>query len=1550
MSVVSAASLVLALLPLASWAAAAAPAKVADQNHPPTDITLTPSAVPENAPAGTFVGNLQATDPDLNDEHTFALVSGAGSRDNGSFTILGSRLHTAASFDFEAKRTLSIRVRATDKAGNKLVLGLTVTVTDVFENAAPVAADDTRAATEDTLLTLPVSGAGSPAANDTDADRDPLAVTAVSGAAGGTAAIVSGMIRFTPAADLCGPARGGFDYTVSDTHGGTDQGRVTVDITCVPDDPAASDDTATVAEDAAPTPVPALANDTDAEGDPLKIGSVTQPTNGSVMITGDGTGLTYEPDRDYCNSDAGPDDTFNYNLTPGADTATVSVTVTCVADDPVAVDDSATVAEDSGASAIDVLINDNDVDGGAKSVDSVTQPAQGTVVITDGGAGLSYEPDPGSCSSGEDPNDADTFTYTLAPGGDTATVSVTVTCDDDLPTAVDDTAAVTEDATLAVDVLANDIDPDGGSKSVVSVTQPANGTVVIHPDGGGLTYEPDANYCNSPPGATPDTFTYALNGGDTGSVSVTVTCVNDPPVADDETFTGADAAVGNTVLVVNDPSDGPPSQSGPKKSITGDILAGDTDIDGPGPLTVTAGTFATNDGGSVTIESDGDFVFTPAAGSSCTDRSDFFDYTVEDSGAPAQTDTGRVTISITDCAWYVSNNAAGNAGTSTAPFDTLAQAQAASAAGQTIFVFHGDGSSSGYDRGIALKANQALLSEGADLILGGAFLHQAQAGKRPTLTNNNADVVELDDANFISGFVIDPQGTGRGIAGATGDTGGGTIDNVWIRDTGTPGSQPMLELDSTAGTFNVRNFEVITLEATSHPDTATGVRLSRAGTVVFAPAGRIRIVTEGAKALDVTSTGLGTSTFDEITVSSPVGGVALTNTTGTTVKLGDGLGGLGIRTTGTAPAFLLDNAANVTVSSGGFDAVYANGGPGVQVTGAATLFFDDVQSANSSTDGISLENFGTGTFSAGWATATPGISGAAAVGFDLDGGSGDVSYGGPISASGSGRPVQITHRTGGTALFGGEVSSTGAGVELLDNGGGAGGTIRFDGGLALTTQTNDAFTATGGGTVAVTDPTPAGIAPDNTLTTSGGRALNVANTTIDADGLTFRSITSDGAVNGILLDSTGALGGLTVTGNGGTCSTSANCSGGSIRGSTESGVVLNSTTGTSLTRMHIQNSNEDGIEGSSVTGLDLTDSVITANGDDSEDVGIGLDNLWGTSAWSSVSVTDSELANVMIDNTSGTLDSFTVSGASQFDSLGTALGESSVLIVMRDSAVMTSGSIDGATFADNHPARGITVQAQGSGRIGDAATNSFTLQKSTFTNNGLHASFEQSDAADLTFRMLDNDTAGAPMTMPGTSVATSHAVNVVSSPTSTGGAIRGRISGNHIGDGALAGSGSAVGNGIRALIQGRTLATLLLDSNVIRQTPQARGIDVRVAGPTDGSAGGTSDVTVTNNDVNPQDATGFPASAIHVAAGSPGGGTVTLRTDIRGNIVPAGVAVDSLPTFIALDEVAAAAGCELVDTAPSSADASAQLTSTNTGSASAAAGCALIGGPIGTPP
>lgn len=349
-----------------------------------------------------------------------------------------------------------------------------------------------------------------------------------------------GMLTFTPAADANGVAT----LTVRAVdNGGTADGGIdtsapqtaTITIETVDDAPVAVADSATVLEDAAATPIAVLANDTDVDGGPIAIASVSQPANGVVVITGGGTGLTYQPSANYCNTPPGTtSDTFTYTLAPGGSTASVAVSVTCVDDAPVAVADTATVTEDDGATAIGVLANDTDVDGGPIAIAFVTQPANGIVLITGGGTGLSYQPPANYCNT--PPGSAqDTFTYTLTPGGSTASVSVSVTCVDDAPIAVADAATVAQNAAAtAIPVLANDTDIDGGPRSIASVTQPANGTVVITGGGTGLTYQPQTGYCNTPPGTTPDTFTYTLApGGSSATVSMTVTCPDSIAITSD---------------------------------------------------------------------------------------------------------------------------------------------------------------------------------------------------------------------------------------------------------------------------------------------------------------------------------------------------------------------------------------------------------------------------------------------------------------------------------------------------------------------------------------------------------------------------------------------------------------------------------------------------------------------------------------------------------------------------------------------------------------------------------------------------------------------------------------------------------------------------------------------------------------------------------------------------------------------------------------------------------------------------------------------------------
>ncbi|MFM8476253.1 MAG: cadherin domain-containing protein [Planctomycetaceae bacterium] len=106
---------------------------VTNVNEAPTDITLSSTSIAENQTAPAVVGNFSATDPDAGDSHTFTLVAGTGDTDNASFSIVAGQLRTAASFNFEAKSSYSIRVQTADAGNLTFQKVFTIAVTNVNE-------------------------------------------------------------------------------------------------------------------------------------------------------------------------------------------------------------------------------------------------------------------------------------------------------------------------------------------------------------------------------------------------------------------------------------------------------------------------------------------------------------------------------------------------------------------------------------------------------------------------------------------------------------------------------------------------------------------------------------------------------------------------------------------------------------------------------------------------------------------------------------------------------------------------------------------------------------------------------------------------------------------------------------------------------------------------------------------------------------------------------------------------------------------------------------------------------------------------------------------------------------------------------------------------------------------------------------------------------------------------------------------------------------------------------------------------------------------------
>lgn len=268
-------------------------------------------------------------------------------------------------------------------------------------------------------------------ANDTQGNDagavETLAVTNVgTGSAGGTIQIGSSgaNIRYTPATGFVGTET--FNYTLSDGRGGTDTASVTVTVRPAVPPPVVRDDTFTIAEDAAQGTFDVLANDSPAtNGDTLSIRSVGTSSKGStISINAEKNRLLYRPAANLAGQEV-----ITYTVegsNGGIATGRVTFTMTNSNDAPIAVDDTLSAVSTAGASSLDVLANDTEVDpNDVMTITAVTQPpnGSGTVAITNNGKTISYTPPSNSFTGSV------SFSYTVsdvAGSTDTANVNLTV--------------------------------------------------------------------------------------------------------------------------------------------------------------------------------------------------------------------------------------------------------------------------------------------------------------------------------------------------------------------------------------------------------------------------------------------------------------------------------------------------------------------------------------------------------------------------------------------------------------------------------------------------------------------------------------------------------------------------------------------------------------------------------------------------------------------------------------------------------------------------------------------------------------------------------------------------------------------------------------------------------------------------------------------------------------------------------------------------------------------------------------------------------------------
>jgi gliding motility-associated-like protein len=371
-----------------------------------------------------------------------------------------------------------------------------------------------------------------------------------------------------------------------------------------------------------------LANDIDPDlGQTLGISNIINTGNQSGIIN-NGSTIFFTPNYGFVGNY-----TFQYvvcdNGTPSlCDTATINVTVNPGCNNPpTAVDDNYLLFCNS-TNALNVLINDFDIDGDAISISNlITTGTQGTVSINGTGNGLNY-------IAPANFNGTTTFQYVICDNNtpslcDTALVNIDINNCNNFPQAIADNYTICLNSTNTLTVLSNDTDPDGNPLSINSIligSTPAlfnniNNTIIITPNNGYT-----GNF----------SFQYIVcdNGVpslcDTATVNVSVVPCNPPPVANPDFSTVTCVSSTNIPVLLNDTD---PNNNA--LSITGIIKNG---LHGIGTIVGNAINYAT-----------------PM--NNCYNGNDTLIYTICDNGNPVGCDTSFMVVTIQGCLCNIPPNA-----------------------------------------------------------------------------------------------------------------------------------------------------------------------------------------------------------------------------------------------------------------------------------------------------------------------------------------------------------------------------------------------------------------------------------------------------------------------------------------------------------------------------------------------------------------------------------------------------------------------------------------------------------------------------------------------------------------------------------------------------------------------------------------------------------------------------------------------------------------------------------------------------------------------------
>ena len=1406
-------------------------------------------------------------------------------------------------------------------------------VIDLTQNNAPIAFDDAAATDED--VGTYSSGSASVLDNDFDWEGDAMSVTpgTFTGSFGTLTIHADGTYSYTPFASNQGLDDGesvqdSFTYTVSDGSL-SDTGTLTITIAGRNDAPVANDDSAATTEDSGASGN-VLANDTDVDGETLVVANpgVYVGAFGTLTLAADGS-YSYAPNAAAQALDDGEtaQDSFTYTASDGdaSDSATLTVTVTGVNDAPVANDDSGSATEDSGGSG-NVLANDTDVDGEPLTV---TNPgtyvgAHGTLILAADG---SYTYTANSAAQALDDGESvqDSFSYTASDGtaSDSATLTITVHGANDAPVANDDSASTNENniAGVSGNVLANDTDADGDALTVAAPGTYVGtyGTLEIAADGS-YTYIPGAGAQGLDVGeSAQDVFTYTASDGtdsDTATLTVTVTGLNDAPVANDDT-----------------------SSTDENSPVSGNALANDTDVDGE-PLTVsTPGTY-NGFWGTLVLAANGNYTYTPNAAAALLNNGqsvvDVFSYNASDgtasdsatititinglSGVPNANDDSASTVETGSVSGNVLANdtdaendplTVTNAGTYVGSHGTLVldadgsytyTANAATdglAAGESVQdVF----SYTATDGGASDTATLTVTVNGvndAPTITGGDF-----AGTVTELPDGDDDEGEIDhsDSGVITFNDVDltdthsasvaPQGGGyygTFTLGSVDQTGDSVGWNFTVSDAA---------LENLSEDQEVTQVYTITIDD-GHGGTVTqDVTITINGTGVGTGPQTVWYIDNSTAG---TSANLGTSADPYTSIAAfnaaqgTLGGPQVGHTvyllagTGTYAEA-DGINLLDDQTlTGVANGPLRPTI--VATAGDGIDVAEDNTITGVDIGSTSGAGIDDdggtvgtLTISDVAIDGVArtgqivdIDNGGTLNVSLNSASSTASSGGA----IDLNGVAGTFTVAGATTIAGAhdGGGIDVTGSSAAVSLAGGGLVSTGSATAI--NYAGNSGSLELGGGLAIVTTSGTGLNATGGGTVTATGS-------GNTIVSAGGTALNVAGTTIGSAGLTFESISAGTAAPsagvGISLDNTGSLGGLHVTGTGtaGSGGTIQNKTG--ADGSTTSGIgiYLNNTHDVELASMQLSGFDNFAIRGSDVDGLVLSNSVISGNSGTSAVLDEGAILLVNSSG--AITITGSAISGGFEDNlrvlyNSAVADTavYTITG-NTFSDLGAG---NNAMINLRSTS--TASPASNVTFnigdpTDSSLGNVFDNSANDTGLwFGDGVVATFEGGFQHTLNVDYNDFYELAQAVDLVSGLSADVDARVYRNEIAFMESTAIAVGTGSTSTAAS-LVQVLIEDNAIGTG-VADSGSRSANGIVVDVRGNETARVTIHQNVVQNTELG---GIRAVGQ--GAPDGDLHLRITDNDVlSMEDHNGGGLSLLYGIEVTTTGGSHDIFLTIAGN-------------------------------------------------------------------